>query len=216
MWSAFSNLGGWNFLKVSEKVLNCPWTRPLGQKKKLFFWTFYCDKQYFFRTLLSKIIALPCKLLANSFSVVLIGVCIVNTVLLHSAKCVVQNVQDRVASAAETWVQWRSDFQSGSRVLKKDVRNLFWYILGDTWWILMSRWSLGDKRDRRKRRGRRRNKETGETGWLVGRLMRDERKRDAHWMSSNNGGGDGCSDSFYFVDICWYQCCNVPLFPHIA
>ena len=44
----------------------------------------------------------------------------------------------------------------------------------------MSRWSLGDKRDRRKRRGRRRNKETGETGWLVGRLMRDERKRDAH------------------------------------
>ena len=63
--------------------------------------------------------------------------------------------------------------------------------------------SLSFKRDRRKRRGRRRNKETGETGWLVGRLMRDERKRDAHWLSSNNGG---CSDSFYFVDISVVMC----------
>ena len=35
--------------------------------------------------------------------------------------------------------------------------------------------------------------------------MRDERKRDAHWVSSNNGGG-GCSDSFYFVDISVVMC----------
>ena len=111
--------------KFQKKFSIAPEQGHLARKKKLFFWTFYCDKQYFFRTLLSKIIALPCKLLANSFSVVLIGVCIVNTILLHSAKCVVQNVQDRVATAAETWVQWRPDFQSGSRVLKKDVLDLF-------------------------------------------------------------------------------------------
>ena len=105
--------------KFQKKFSIAPEQGHLARKKKLFFWTFYCDKQYFCRTLLSTIIALPCKLLTNSFSVVLIGVRIVNTVLLHSAKCVAQNVQDRVATAAETWVQWRSDFQSGSRVLKK-------------------------------------------------------------------------------------------------
>ena len=36
--------------------------------------------------------------------------------------------------------------------------------------------------------------------------MRDERKRDVHWISSNKGGGGGCSDSFYFVDICVVMC----------
>ena len=37
------------------------------------------------------------------------------------AKCV---EYDNVADVAESWVQWRSDFQSGSRV-EKGVMNLF-------------------------------------------------------------------------------------------
>ena len=34
------------------------------------------------------------------------------------------------------------------------------------------------------------------------------KKRDAHWISSNKGGG-GCSDSFYFVDISVVMCLSL-------
>ena len=52
---------------------------------------------------------------------------------------------DRVATVAETWVQWKSDFQSGSRVLKKVLWTFSFQKLLKTLKFWKSQYNLGSR-----------------------------------------------------------------------